>query len=213
MKRTLLRFLPLLALIIVFSSCKKDNDLDLEGFRNQLSAAEFIDKYVDQKIVFQYGEMDDAGKMEQGWVINREGKVMGFRFETSQASEGHECSFDDMTKLEGAVTEELGTVSLDDLVAHFKMVEAAAITNPVWEASQGKESTVFYAYASRSPSNHNNTSNNSCNTDYEGDSPFISPYYLQILLKKEGARLVNNHSEQAKKIMDWLEDVQIEVGR
>lgn len=213
MKRLVLQFLPFLALLIVFSSCKKDNDLDLEGLRNQPSAQEFIDKYVDQKIVFQYGELNDAGKMEQGWVINSEGKVMSFRFETSWESEGHDCSFDDMAKLENAVVEELGRVDLEELVANFKLIEAAAIANPAWESSEGSASTAFYAYAKRSPDNHNDSSNNSCYTDYEGDSPFISPYYLQVLLKKEGARLVNNHSEQAHRIMDWLETVQTEVGR
>ena len=208
MKRHLLRFLPYFALPLLLAACQKEPDLGINNFTNQPTAQEFIDLYVDQKIIFQYGSLNEDGRIEQGWIIDRTGKVSNVAFDASGWSNaGEECSLNEMGRLENAIQEEIGTVDLDELVAHYKLINAASLSNPFYEEVRGADADVFYAYAKRNVNAYNNYGG-SCSSDHQR----MAPYYRQVLLRREGATTVDNDSEQGKAILQWLQQVQQEVG-
>ena len=199
------------ALLLVISSCKKGEDIYLDEIRTQLTAQEYLDRYVDQKIVFQYGENSEDGKLQSGWVIDKTGSVMGFDFgEGGWETEGNNCSVDDMTKLEAMMTEKLTTVDLEELVKYYKQIASLANTSP--EVDGDSNGTAFYAYRLRQNSDiHHSSNSGSC--DQERDSGFSSSYYDQVLLEHRGERTLSNGGVHAREMLNWLSQIEAEIGR
>lgn len=210
MKNTLLRLLPLLALVFVFSSCQKSEDLR-PGDRSS-SSSTISSTQLQQNIIFQYAEFDEEGNMNNGWVVMKDGSVRNYQYESGEwNATNHSCSANDMLRLEASVGEKIGSVDIDELNENFDKIDAASHFVSVPKVNDETSPYIaFFAYKANDPPSQEATAG-SCNYDTEGSSNFNSPYFSQILLSMEGGMQLVNQVEAAKEILTWLEAVHNEV--
>ena len=203
-----MRYSLFLLVILFFSACSESTTLsDYSNAIPDIDPSEYLETYVQNEVIFQYGKLDEDTNVVDGWVITKNGEL---RFYSIGLEESflfaEKVSRGALTEFYNILGEPVGSVDL----ATLKDMYAVNLISPRYELSDiTPEGHIVEAYSSFVLSTQYTT------WQGDGECPVHHDPFAKSNSFERPVLLMNdryyNESPHSKKIYSWLKEVSVQL--